>query len=66
MRVSRIRYSQSIAALKSAIVDLVKIKSDETLYTVLLLSGYEVSFDSPNALFAWKDLCLMFATDNFV
>jgi hypothetical protein len=39
---SRTRYSQSLSAMKAAIRDPVEVKSDETLYTVLLLSGYEV------------------------
>lgn len=39
---SRTRYLQSLSAMKAAIRDAVKVKSDETLYTVLLLSGYEV------------------------
>jgi len=41
-RLSRMRYSQSLLAMKSAIRDPAEAKSDETLYTVLLLSGYEV------------------------
>lgn len=41
-RLSRIRYSQSLTAMKAAIQDPVEVKSDETLYAVLLLSGYEV------------------------
>ncbi|KAF8860355.1 C6 zinc finger protein [Acephala macrosclerotiorum] len=52
-RLSRIRYSQSLSAMKAAIQDPVEVKSDETLYTVLLLSGYEtITFDS-EALSAW-------------
>jgi hypothetical protein len=39
---SRTRYSQSLLAMKAAIRDPVEVKSDGTLYTVLLLSGYEV------------------------
>jgi hypothetical protein len=41
-RLSRTRYSQSLLAMKAAIRDPVEVKSDGTLYTVLLLSGYEV------------------------
>jgi hypothetical protein len=39
---SRTRYLQSLLAMKAAIRDPVEAKSNETLYTVLLLSGYEV------------------------
>jgi hypothetical protein len=39
---SRTRYSQSLLAMKAAIRDPLEAKSDGTLYTVLLLSGYEV------------------------
>lgn len=46
MQVSRKRYVQSISALKAAIRDPIEVKSDETLYAVLLLCGYEVSFIS--------------------
>ncbi|KAE9363957.1 hypothetical protein N431DRAFT_550626 [Stipitochalara longipes BDJ] len=50
---SRRRYSQSLAAMNAAIRDPVKVKSDDTLYAVLLLSGYEtITFDS-EALFGW-------------
>lgn len=42
VHLSRTRYLQSLLALKAAIRDPVEVKSDETLYTVLLLSGYEV------------------------
>jgi hypothetical protein len=41
-QLSRTRYSQSLLAMNAAIRDPIKAKSDETLYTVLLLSGYEV------------------------
>jgi hypothetical protein len=41
-RLSRTRFSQSLLAMKAAIRDPVEVKSDGTLYTVLLLSGYEV------------------------
>lgn len=40
--ISRKRYLQSLAALNAAIRDTVEVKSDQTLYAVLLLSGYEV------------------------
>jgi hypothetical protein len=40
--ISRQRYIESISALRSAIEDPAEVKSDETLYTILLLSGYEV------------------------
>ena len=36
-------YAQALSALSEAIRDPVEAKSDETLYTVLLLSGYEVN-----------------------
>lgn len=39
---SRKRYWQALAAMNAAIRDNVEVKSDETLYAVLLLSGYEV------------------------
>jgi len=42
IHLSRTRYSQSLSAMKAAIRDPVEVKSDGTLYTVLLLSGYEV------------------------
>ncbi len=42
IRLSRKRYSQSLEALNTAIRDPVKAKGDDTLYAVLLLSGYEV------------------------
>jgi hypothetical protein len=41
-QMSRRRYAQSLAAMNAAIRDPVKVKSDGTLYAVLLLSGYEV------------------------
>lgn len=37
------RYSQALSALATSIADPIEAKSDETLYSVLLLSGYEVS-----------------------
>jgi hypothetical protein len=40
---ARTYYLQSLSALNAAIQDRTKVKSDETLYTILLLSGYEVS-----------------------
>ncbi|KAG9232228.1 C6 zinc finger protein [Amylocarpus encephaloides] len=53
MRVSRKRYMQSISALKAAIRDPIEVKSDENLYAVLLLCGYEtITFDS-EVLSAW-------------
>jgi len=39
---SRKRYVQALVAMNAAIRDKVEVKSDETLYAVLLLSGYEV------------------------
>lgn len=45
---SRKRYLQSLLALNAAIQDPVQVKSDETLYAVLLLSGYEVRTLPPN------------------
>ena len=41
-QLSRRRYSESLSAMNAAIRDPVKVKSDDTLYAVLLLSGYEV------------------------
>jgi len=41
-QLSRTRYSQALAAMNAAIRDPAKVKCDETLYAVLLLSGYEV------------------------
>ncbi|KAH8657124.1 C6 zinc finger protein [Tricladium varicosporioides] len=53
MGISRKHYVQSISALKVAIQDPVEAKSDENLYAVLLLCGYEtIMFDS-EALPAW-------------
>jgi len=39
---ARKRYWQALVAMNAAIRDKVEVKSDETLYAVLLLSGYEV------------------------
>jgi hypothetical protein len=41
-QLSRTCYLQSLAAMNAAIRDPAKVKSDDTLYAVLLLSGYEV------------------------
>ncbi len=41
-QLSRKRYSQALSAMNAAIQDPVEVKSDDTLYAVLLLSGYEV------------------------
>ena len=46
MRRSRKRYVQAISALMAALQDPVEVKSDETLYAVLLFCGYEVSLFS--------------------
>lgn len=46
IKVSRKRYVKAIAALKATIQHPVEVKSDDTLYAVLLLSGYEVSLPS--------------------
>lgn len=51
---SRLRYLQSLLAMNTAIQDPVKVKSDDTLYAVLLLSGYEVrllGWQSSHALY---------------
>ncbi|PVH79815.1 C6 zinc finger protein [Cadophora sp. DSE1049] len=47
------RYTQALAALAEAIRDPVEATSDETLYTVLLLSGYETITFNSEALPAW-------------
>jgi hypothetical protein len=39
---SRMRYLQSLSAMNAAVRDPMKAKSDDTLYAVLMLSGYEV------------------------
>lgn len=41
---SRKRYVQAIKAIEQAIQDPVEVGNDQTLYAVLLLCGYEVSF----------------------
>ncbi|KAE8441830.1 hypothetical protein EG329_004283 [Mollisiaceae sp. DMI_Dod_QoI] len=52
-KLSRTRYLQALLALNAAIRNPVEVKSDETLYAVLLLTGYEtITFDS-EALSAW-------------
>lgn len=43
---SRELYGQAISALSSAIRNPTQVKSDQTLYAVLLLSGHQVSFPS--------------------
>lgn len=40
----RQRYVQAVQAVGRAIRDPLMVKQDETLYAILLLSGYEVSF----------------------
>ncbi|KAL5319376.1 hypothetical protein ACEPPN_012427 [Leptodophora sp. 'Broadleaf-Isolate-01'] len=47
------RYSQALSALATSIADPIEAKSDETLYSVLLLSGYETIAFNPEALPAW-------------
>jgi hypothetical protein len=48
---SRGLYAQAISALNSAIRDPDQVKNDQTLYTVLLLSGHQVSYPfDPSAL----------------
>ncbi|KAH7310062.1 C6 zinc finger protein [Rhexocercosporidium sp. MPI-PUGE-AT-0058] len=47
------RYSQALSALATAIADPIEAKSDETLYAVLLLCGYETITFNPEALPAW-------------
>ncbi|PQE06859.1 c6 zinc finger protein [Rutstroemia sp. NJR-2017a WRK4] len=46
-------YSQSLSALNAAIGDRIKAKSDETLYAILLLSGYETMIFSSGTPAAW-------------
>jgi hypothetical protein len=41
---SRKKYIQAIKAIGNAIQDPIKVENDQTLYAVLLLSGYEVSY----------------------
>ena len=41
---SRNKYVQAIRAVEKAIRNPIELKSDLTLYAVLLLGGYEVSF----------------------
>ncbi|KUJ19673.1 uncharacterized protein LY89DRAFT_580739 [Mollisia scopiformis] len=48
-----VRYLQSLSALRRAIQDPVEAKSDENLYAILLLCGYEtITFDSETSS-AW-------------
>ncbi|KAH7377995.1 C6 zinc finger protein [Cadophora sp. MPI-SDFR-AT-0126] len=47
------RYAQALAALGEAVRDPVESRSDETLYAVLLLSGYETITFNSEALSAW-------------
>ncbi|KAG4428902.1 hypothetical protein IFR05_015616 [Cadophora sp. M221] len=47
------RYSQALSALATSIADPIQAKSDETLYAVLLLSGYETITFNSEALRAW-------------
>ncbi|KAH8814807.1 C6 zinc finger protein [Xylogone sp. PMI_703] len=53
MQVSRKRYVQPISALKAAIQDPIEVKSDENLYAVLLLCGYETIVFDLEMLSAW-------------
>ncbi|KAH8592851.1 C6 zinc finger protein [Bisporella sp. PMI_857] len=50
---SKTRYAQSLLAMNAAIRDPSEAKSDATLYTVLLLSGYETVTFNSEALSAW-------------
>lgn len=43
-QISRKFYGQAILAINAALKDTIEARSDETLYAVLLLCGYEVSF----------------------
>jgi hypothetical protein len=50
-QLSKKRYGQAISAVNAAIQDPHQVKDDRTLYSVLLLCGYEVSFSTaPGAI----------------
>ncbi|KAH7127954.1 C6 zinc finger protein [Dactylonectria estremocensis] len=52
-QLSRKRYGKAIKALKVALQDPVEVSSDQTLYAILLLSGYETTVWDSNEPPAW-------------